>query len=51
MHELAMTVRHVLSDKVPCRGFEADCIAKRDPERAGRRMTREANSLGLTMRF
>ena len=29
----------------------ADYFAKRDPERAIRRMIKEANSLGLTIRF
>jgi hypothetical protein len=33
------------------RELGADYFAKRDPERAMRRMTKKANSLGLTVRF
>ncbi|MET8029968.1 hypothetical protein [Streptomyces avermitilis] len=51
MDKLAMTVWHVLRDKVPRRSFEARYIAKRGPEPAVRGMPCEANYLGLTMRF
>jgi transposase len=51
MHKLAIAIWHVLHDKVPYRELGADYFAKRDPERAMRRMIKEANSLGMTIRF
>jgi hypothetical protein len=51
MHKLAIAIWHVLHDHVPYQELGADHFTKRDPERAMRRMTREANSLGLTIRF
>lgn len=51
MHKLAVAIWHVLHDKTGHRDLGADYFAKRDPERAMRRMTREANTLGLTVRF
>lgn len=51
MHKLAIAIWHVLHDHVPYRELGADYYAKRNPERAMRRMTKEANSLGLTIRF
>jgi hypothetical protein len=51
MHKLAIAIWHVLSDHVPYRELGADYYAKRDPERAIRRMIKEANSLSLTVRF
>jgi transposase len=51
MHKLAIVVWHVLHDKVKHKDLGADYFAKRDPERAMRRMVREANALGLTVRF
>jgi transposase len=51
MHKLAIAIWHVLNDHAPYRELGADYFAKRDPERAIRRMTKEANSLGLTVRF
>jgi hypothetical protein len=51
MHKLAIAIWHVLHDKVPYRELGADYFAKRDPERAMRRMIKEANSLGSTIRF
>lgn len=51
MHKLAIAIWHVLHDKVPYRELGANYFAKRDPERAMRRMVKEANSLGLTVRF
>jgi len=41
----------VLHDKVQHKDLGADYFAKRDPERAMRRMVREANALGMTVRF
>ncbi|MFF4651150.1 IS110 family transposase [Streptomyces sp. NPDC001380] len=51
MHKIAIAIWHALRDKTPYRDLGADYFAKRDPERAMRRMTKEANSLGLTIRF
>lgn len=51
MHKLAVAIWHVLHDKVPYRELGADHFTQRDSERAMRRMTKEANSLGMTIRF
>ncbi|WP_433687987.1 IS110 family transposase [Micromonospora carbonacea] len=51
MHKLAIAIWHVLHDKTGFHDLGADYFTKRDPERAMKRMTREANSLGLTIRF
>ncbi|WP_242606244.1 transposase [Protofrankia symbiont of Coriaria ruscifolia] len=51
MHKLTIAIWHVLHDRVPYQDLGADHFAKRDPGRALRRMTKEANSLGLTVRF
>jgi transposase len=51
MHKIAISIWHVLHDKTDYRDLGADYSARRDPERAMRRMQREANTLGLTIRF
>lgn len=51
MHKLAIAIWHVLHHKVEHQDLGADYFAKRDPERAMRRMVREANALGMTVRF
>ncbi|WP_411147065.1 IS110 family transposase [Streptomyces sp. x-80] len=51
MHKLVIAIWHVLHDHVPYRELGADYFTKRDPQRAIRRMIKEANSLGLTVRF
>jgi transposase len=51
MHKLAIALWHTLHDKTSYRDLGADHFTRRNPERAIRRMTREANSLGLTVRF
>lgn len=51
MHKLVIAIWHVLHDHAPYHELGADYFAKRNPERAMRRMTKEANSLGLTVRF
>jgi transposase len=51
MHKLAIAIWHVLRNKIAYRDLGADYFTKRDPERAMRRMTKEANALGLTVRF
>lgn len=51
MHKLAIAIWHVLHDHALYRELGANYFAQRDPVRAMRRMTKEANSLGLTIRF
>ena len=51
MHKLTTAIWHILRNKIPHRDLGADYFAKRDPQRAMRRMTKEANALGLTIRF
>ncbi|MGW0720379.1 IS110 family transposase [Streptomyces sp. NPDC002778] len=51
MHKLAIAIWHVLHDDVPYRDLGTDYFTKRDPERAMRRMIKEENSLGMTVRF
>lgn len=41
----------MLNEHAPYRELGAGYFTKRDPARAMRRMTKEANSLGLTIRF
>lgn len=51
MHKLAIAIWHILHDKTAFCDLGADYFTKRDPQRAMKRMIREANSLGLTIRF
>jgi hypothetical protein len=51
MHKLVIAIWHVLHDKTVYRELGPDHFTRRDPERAMRRMLKEANSLGLTVRF
>jgi transposase len=51
MHKLAVAVWHVLQHKIKHKDLGADYFAKRDPERAMKRIVREANALGMTVRF
>jgi transposase len=51
MHKIAISIWHVLHDKTGYRELGGDYFVKRDPQRAMRRMQREANALGLTIRF
>ena len=51
MHKIVISIWHVLHDKTSYLDLGADYFTKRDPERAMRRMQREANALGLTIRF
>jgi transposase len=51
MHKLAIAVWHLLRDKTTYQDLGADYFSKRDPERAMRRIAKEANRLGLTVRF
>ncbi|WP_322763107.1 transposase [Frankia sp. Cr2] len=51
MHKLAIAIWHILHDKVPYRELGAGHLSTRTPERTMRRMIKEANRLGLTLRF
>lgn len=50
-HSMLTAVWHILTDNVPYADLRGDYYAKHDPERAMRRLTRQANALGLTVRF
>lgn len=51
MHKLAIAIWHILRNKTRYQDLGADYFTRHDPERAMRRMTKEANRLGLTVRF
>ncbi len=51
MHKLTIAIWHVLHDQQPYRDLGADYFARRNPNRAMRRMIKQANSLGFTIRF
>ena len=51
MHKLVIAIWHVLHDKVAHHDLGADYFTRKDPERALRAMTRQANALGLTVTF
>ncbi|WP_213457452.1 IS110 family RNA-guided transposase [Rhizomonospora bruguierae] len=51
MHKLAKAIWHVLHDHTIYQDLGGDYLTRRDPARAMRRMTREANALGMTVRF
>lgn len=51
MHKLAIATWHVLHDKTTYRDLGADYLTRRNPHHAMKRMTHQANTLGLTIRF
>ncbi|WP_405542517.1 IS110 family transposase [Streptomyces phaeochromogenes] len=51
MHKLAVAIWHILHNKTRYQDLGTDYFTRRDPERAMRRMTKEANRIGLTVRF
>lgn len=51
MHKIAIAIWHVLKHKTTFHDLGPDYLSKRDPEQAMKRMQREANRLGLTIRF
>ncbi|MCX4403639.1 MULTISPECIES: hypothetical protein [unclassified Streptomyces] len=51
MHKLAAAIWHILCHKTRYQDLGADSFTRRDPEHAMRPMTKEANRLGLTVRF
>ena len=50
-HSILIAVWHMLSDNVDYKDLGGDYFTKQDPERAMRRIIRQANALGLTVRF
>ncbi|MFJ9909898.1 IS110 family transposase [Streptomyces sp. NPDC101152] len=50
-HSILTAVWHILTDNVAFHDLGGDYYAKHDPERAMRRLTRQANALGFTVRF
>lgn len=50
-HSILIAVWHILTDDVDYQDLGGDFFTKQDPERAIRRIIRQANVLGLTVRF
>ncbi|WP_345127848.1 transposase, partial [Streptomyces chiangmaiensis] len=50
-HTLLTAAWHILTNDAPFQDLGGDYYTKHDPERALRRITRQANALGLTVRF
>ncbi|WUI44588.1 hypothetical protein OHS59_04475 [Streptomyces sp. NBC_00414] len=51
MHKLAVAIWHILHNKTRYQDLGTDYFTRRAPERAMRRMPKEANRIGLTVRF
>ncbi len=50
-HSILIAVWHMLTDDVDYQDPGGDYFTKQDPERTMRRITRQANILGFTVRF
>jgi len=50
-HSILTSAWHLLADDVDDHDLGGDDFTKRDPDRAIRRIIRQANALGLTVRF
>ena len=50
-HSILIAVWHVLSDGVEFNDLGGNYFARRDPAAAIRRLTRQANALGFTVRL
>ena len=50
-HSIVIAVWHMLTDNVDYQDLGGDYFTKHDPERAMRRIIRQANVLGCTVRF
>ncbi|MFE2716960.1 hypothetical protein ACFXKI_34650 [Streptomyces mirabilis] len=50
-HSILTAVWHMLTDGVSYQDLGGDYFTRLDPERAMRRLTRQANALGFTIRF
>ncbi|TQJ88266.1 hypothetical protein FBY22_7137 [Streptomyces sp. SLBN-31] len=51
MRKLVRAIWHILRNKPRYQDLGPDCFTRPEPERAMHRMTKEANRLGLTVRF
>jgi transposase len=51
MHKIVIAIWHVLTERVPFRELGPEHFTRQDPQRAIRRITKQANALGLTVRF
>ncbi|MFF0149185.1 hypothetical protein [Amycolatopsis sulphurea] len=50
-HSMLTAVWHMLTNNADYHDLGGDYFARLDPERAMRRITRQANALGFTVRF
>ena len=50
-HSILIAVWHMLTNDVDYHDLGGDYFARLDPERAMRRIVRQANALGFTVRF
>jgi len=50
-HSILIAVWHMLTDHVDCADLGGDYFARLDPDLAMRRIVRQANALGFTVRF
>ena len=50
-HSLLIAVWHMLTHDIDYQDLGADYFTQRDPQAAMRRITRQANALGFTVRF
>lgn len=51
MHKLVIAIWHVLHDKVAHHDLGADYFTRRNPQRTMRQIIKQANALGMTVRF
>jgi transposase len=51
MHKLVIAIWHVLKHKVAHHKLGADYFTRRDPQRTMRQIIKQANAIGLTVRF
>jgi transposase len=51
MHKLVIAIWHVLHDKVVHRDLGAEHFSRRNPQRTMRQIIRQANAIGMTVRF
>lgn len=51
MHKLVIALWHVLTDNVAHRDLGADNVTRRDPQRTMRQIIKQANAIGMTVRF
>ena len=51
MHKLVIAIWHVLHDKVAHHDWGADYFTRRDPQHTMRQIIKQANALGMTVRF